>query len=136
MREPDFSSPEFHGAVQDEIERVVAKWAMRVLIWIIVAICGSLVTIIAAAVWMDRVYIEIKAIGVRQQVQEAATNDRIATWAVWRQEVDSHLRAIDGRTGDRWTRASQRDYNSQLGTLNRTLILPDVDIIGNRQGPP
>ncbi len=136
MKEPDFSSSAFHGAVQDELERIVAKWAMRVLIWIVVAIFGSLMTIIAAAIWADRIYVEIKTLGTSMTRQEAATDRRIGEWNIWRTEVDAHFRTIDNRTSDRWTRSAQRDYNAQLGYLNPGIKTPDPDAIIQRLSSP
>lgn len=135
-REPDFSSKEFDTAVEAKIDEVVGRHALRVLHWIIGGIIGASLSVIGAAIWASRVYYDIQHLIVTEAKQDLATQERIATWSAWRQDMDAHLRAIDGRTGDRWTRGSMRDYSSQLGYLNPALKMPDPDIIANRQTAP
>lgn len=136
MREPDFSSPEFSEATEKIVDQIVNKHAMHVLKWLLGAIVGASMTVLGAAVWATKVFLKIEEMSASMVRQETATNERIVYWTAWKNDIDAHLRAIDARTGDRWTTSSMRDYNSQLGALNRTLVLPDVDIIKSRQSSP
>lgn len=136
MKEPDFSSPEFSEATERIVDQIVNKHAMHVLKWLLSAIVAGSMTIFGAAIWATKVYLKIQDIGASQARTEADRASRIVEWTGWRGDVEGKLRAVDARTADRWTRSSMRDYNSQLGTLNRTLVLPDVDIISSRQTAP
>lgn len=109
---------------------------MRVFHWLLAAIAGATVTVLGATAWATRVYFNIEDLMNKAATAERQTNERIASWTAWRIEVDAHFRAIDSRTGDRWTRASMRDYSAQLGYMNPSLKAPDVDIIANRQTAP
>lgn len=135
-KEPEFNSEEFDARLEDKIEQVVAKYAFRMMRWLIGAIVGCSITILGATVWATKTYLKLDELVSIVATNERATADRLIAWTSWRNEVDAHFRAIDNRTGDRWTAGSMRDYNSQLGTLNRTLVLPDVDVIKARQTAP
>lgn len=138
MREPDFTGPEFSEATERIVDQIVAKHAMHVLKWLLAAIVASALTVLGATVWCTKIFIKIEDMGASMARQEQATAERIRAWGDWRDGVDAKLRALDAKTpnGDRWTRTSMRDYNSQLSFLNRTLTLPDVDVIANRQANP
>jgi len=134
-KEPDFDHPSIDERIVHKIHEVAGQYTLKVLHWIAAGFIGASLTVAGAAVWATNTYAQLQQILANDRAQDTATLERVASWNLWREDVNAKLRTADANSGDRWRRSFQREWSNELRHKNPTLDVPDIDAIANRQTP-